>query len=36
MSVQMWEIEDRLRVMGKYFDLDALLTKDKDSQAVGQ
>lgn len=36
MSVQMWEIEDRLRVMGKYFDLDALLAKDKDNQAVGQ
>ena len=34
MNVQTWELEDRLRVMGKYFDLDALLAKNTDNEAV--
>ncbi len=36
MNFQTWEIEDRLRLMGKYFDLDALLAKDTDNGAVEQ
>lgn len=36
MNAQTWEIEDRLRVMGKYFDLDALLAKNTDNEAVEQ
>lgn len=34
MNIQTKEIEDRLQVMGKYFDLDALRGKDTDNQAV--
>lgn len=36
MNIQTWEIEDRLRVMGKYFDLDALVARNTDTQAVGK